>query len=116
MSKLKPCPTETSILLGSRRWNVTVSSGKTLMQCGEMVERVRHGMLGQQATERYYEYGKQSIGGAAPKEMPNGALINLTSDPGIYLVEIKDDHGLCLTDPVLMGPEVFTKFGFEPPK
>lgn len=100
---MEPAPTQTSTPPWIRRWVVTIASGRPVMKCGHLIDRME------------YEYGPPTVGHSVPDDMPYGGIINETSDPVLFLVSVFTGGGFDQMKPVIMGPDVFEKFGFSAP-
>ena len=111
---MKPAPTETSNHIGAKRWIVDNMSGKSVMRVGELTEVRYDGEFGSgPKTDRYYVYGPATVGGPIPDDMPRGASIDRTTEADVYIVTINEKSS-AITQ-VVMGKEIFHKFGFSAP-
>lgn len=119
MNSLTPAPTETTVPLGAMRWLVEVVSGKSIMKAGVYTEQIRYGFQGSltegRINSKEFTFGRPSVGGPPPENMPHGAIIDQTTDPDFFLVHVKNKGLGVSKETVLMGREVFQAFGYKGP-
>ncbi len=102
MTTLKTPLPRSQMPAGTLRWVIDNVAGKSVMRTGAWDE-----------AKRFFVFGLPAVGGPIPEGMPFGVYIDQTDDPEVFLITIRKKSFAHIE--VIMGSEIFHKFGFLAP-